>query len=117
MATEPLVILGAGGFARETLGTVTIDSFVEQQKLLYIDFIKMDIEGAELNALIGAQETIKRFGPKLAVTVYHKQEDLCTIPHFLKMLRPDYELYLDHFTPTMEETVLFARQKSVNKYT
>jgi FkbM family methyltransferase len=88
--------------------TITIDTFVEQMKIERVDFIKMDIEGAELNALEGSKNTIKRFAPKLAICVYHKPEDLFTIPQFIKSLRPDYTLYLDHFTTSMFETVLFA---------
>jgi len=88
--------------------TVTIDTFVEQMKIERVDFIKMDIEGAEMNALKGARKTIERFGPKLAITVYHKPEDLFTIPQLMKSIRPDYDLYLDHFTTGATETVLFA---------
>lgn len=88
--------------------TISIDSFVEQAKLPRVDFIKMDIEGAEMNALEGARKTIERFAPRLAITVYHKPEDLFTIPQYIKQMRPDYTLYLDHFTPGMLETVLFA---------
>jgi FkbM family methyltransferase len=88
--------------------TLTLDTLVEQMKIERIDFIKMDIEGAEMNALHGARKTIERFAPKLAITVYHKPEDLFTIPQFIKSLRADYTLYLDHFTSGMLETVLFA---------
>jgi len=95
----------------ETVVTITIDTFVEREHIERIDFIKMDIEGAELKALEGARRTIERFAPHLAITVYHKQEDLCTIPQYLKSLCPDYEFYIDHFTTTMMETVLFARRK------
>jgi len=95
----------------ETVAAITIDTFVEREHIERIDFIKMDIEGAELKALEGARRTIERFAPHLAITVYHKQEDLCTIPQYLKSLCPDYEFYIDHFTTTMMETVLFARRK------
>ena len=88
--------------------TITLDSFVEHMKIERVDFIKMDIEGAEMNALHGASNIIKRFGPKLAITVYHKPEDLFTIPQLIKSIRPDYTLYLDHFTTSNLETVLFA---------
>lgn len=88
--------------------TIAIDTLVQQQSLKRVDFIKMDIEGSELKALRGATRTIKEFGPKLAIAVYHKDEDLFTIPHFLKSIRPDYVFYLDHFTTSLHETVLFA---------
>ena len=49
-----------------------------------VDLIKMDIEGAEMHALSGAQETIRRCHPVLAIAVYHKAEDLVTIPQYIK---------------------------------
>lgn len=49
-----------------------------------VDLIKMDIEGAEMHALSGAQETIRRCHPVLAIAVYHKAEDLVTIPQCIK---------------------------------
>jgi len=104
-SVQPNQLLG------EKVRTISIDTFVEQRGIERIDFIKMDIEGGELKALEGARRTIERFTPRLAITVYHKQEDLCTIPHYLKSLCPDYEFFIDHFTTTMLETVLFVRRK------
>lgn len=94
------------------VSTITIDDFVVQKGLTRVDFIKMDIEGAELRALKGAQNTIKRFAPRLAITVYHKPDDLYTVPQIIKGFRPDYDLYLDHFMTNMLETVLFAIPQS-----
>ncbi|MGQ9910242.1 MAG: FkbM family methyltransferase [Candidatus Flexifilum sp.] len=91
-----------------SVASVTIDSFVKSKGLDRVDFIKMDIEGAELQALHGASETIREFGPKLAITVYHKPDDIIKIPQLIKSLRPNYRLYLDHFTSCNWETVLFA---------
>lgn len=96
------------GAKTESSNTITIDDFVKLNEITKVDFIKMDIEGAELKALMGAKETIKQFAPKLAITVYHRQEDFCTIPHYLKYLVPEYKFYLDHFTSSSLETVLFA---------
>lgn len=93
-----------------TVHTVSIDTFTDNN-VERVDFIKMDIEGAELRALKGAKNTIIRFGPRLAITVYHKPEDLWTIPHYIKSLQGNYVFYLDHFTTTMDETVLFAALK------
>lgn len=89
--------------------TVTIDDFVREEKVPRVDFIKMDIEGAELKALKGAEETIRRFRPKLAISVYHREDDLIEIPKYLNSLELAYEFYLDHFTIYGEETILFGR--------
>lgn len=71
-------------------------------------FIKMDIEGAELEALKGAAGTIKRNHPKLAICLYHKPGDLIEIPLFIKALVPEYKLYLRQHQPVSCELVLYA---------
>lgn len=57
-------------------------------------FIKMDIEGAELDALAGARRVIQKHRPILSICVYHKQDDLWRIPLFIHSLAEDYKLYL-----------------------
>ena len=71
-------------------------------------FIKMDIEGAELEALYGAEQTIKKYKPKLAVCVYHKPLDIVEIPIYLKRIVPNYKLFLRHYSEGPYETVLYA---------
>lgn len=71
-------------------------------------FIKLDIEGAELEALKGAAAAIKRNRPKLAVCVYHRPGDLFEIPLFIKSLVPDYRFHLRQHQPVACETVLYA---------
>ena len=68
----------------------------------------MDIEGAELEALKGAEQIIRNFKPKLAICAYHKPEDLYTLPELIKSFRDDYVFYLRHYTDTLYETVLYA---------
>ena len=86
----------------------TIDSTVEEENLARLDFIKMDIEGAELNALKGGERSLKRFHPKLAVSLYHSIEDFRTIPRYLDSLGLKYKFYLDHHTIYENETLLFC---------
>jgi FkbM family methyltransferase len=88
--------------------TISIDDMVLEKNLDSVSFIKMDIEGAELAALHGAESTLRRFRPKLAICVYHNLEDFWTIPQFLDGLGLGYRFYLRHFTIHAEETVLFA---------
>jgi len=71
-------------------------------------FIKMDIEGAELNALKGAEYTITKFHPKLAICVYHKPEDIWQIPDYINSLNMNYKFYLRHYNIMDTETVLYA---------
>jgi len=89
--------------------TLSIDDFVKEHKIDKVNFIKMDIEGAELGALEGATETIKRFMPKLAIAIYHNLDDFVNIPLWISELGLGYKLYLDHYTIHSEETVIFAK--------
>jgi FkbM family methyltransferase len=61
-----------------------------------ITFIKMDIEGAEVAAILGAAEHIKRSKPKLAISLYHKLSDLIIIPKLIHQLVPEYKFYFQH---------------------
>lgn len=88
--------------------SITLDDYVQEKNLDRVDFVKMDIEGSELAALEGARITLARYRPKLAVSLYHQDEDLLNIPRFVQSLGLGYKLYLGHFTIHQEETVLFA---------
>ena len=89
----------------------SIDDLVEEQNISKIDFIKLDIEGAELECLKGAKKTIDKFKPKLAVCLYHKPEDFTTIPQYLAEIHPYYNFYMNHHTAYVWETVLYAVPK------
>ena len=73
-----------------------------------VTFIKMDIEGAELEALKGSREILKRYRPRLAISLYHKKEDLEEIPVYIKELVSEYKLYIRHYSNAGVETVLYA---------
>ena len=88
--------------------TTTIDAAVAQSNAPRVDFIKMDIEGSELSALRGAESTIRRWRPKLAISLYHRPEDFFSIPSWIDSLGTGYRLYLDHYSIHQEETVLYA---------
>jgi len=86
----------------------TIDKFVEANKLPRVDFIKMDVEGHELKVLKGAHETIGAFKPSLALSVYHRGDDLIKLPEFLLELDPNYKFYVKHCGPGWAETVVYG---------
>lgn len=88
--------------------STTIDDYVHDNKLDSVDFIKMDIEGSERKALVGAARTIQTFRPKLAISVYHGFEDMFNIPLTLKEMFPLYHFYLEHHSTYGEETILYA---------
>lgn len=71
-------------------------------------FIKMDIEGAEYEALVGTEKMIKRYAPDLAISVYHKIEHMWEIPLLIKKFNPNYKLYLRCHGLHGMETILYA---------
>lgn len=73
-----------------------------------VTFIKMDIEGAEYEALTGAERLIRSYKPKLAISVYHKAEDIWELPGLLLSFHSKYTFYLRHYSLSSEETVLYA---------
>lgn len=71
-------------------------------------FIKMDVEGAEYQALLGAKEVISKYKPKLAICIYHKPEDIWELPMLIHEINPNYKFYLRHYSFADVETVLYA---------
>lgn len=80
---------------------------LDELPLKDVTFLKMDIEGSELDALRGAKDLIASLKPRLAISVYHRSEDLRTISEYILMLNPSYKCYLRHYTEGVTETVLF----------
>ncbi|WP_294154144.1 FkbM family methyltransferase [uncultured Selenomonas sp.] len=87
--------MDAGG--DRTASFTSIDVYVKENQLPRVDFIKMDIEGAELDALHGAALTIARWKPRMAICAYHKPEDLWVLQQYIQSLRPDYEFAFRHY--------------------
>ncbi|MBP0600717.1 FkbM family methyltransferase [Herbaspirillum sp. LeCh32-8] len=86
----------------------SLDDLVAKGEIDKVDFIKLDIEGAELEMLQGAGEAIRRFRPKLAVSLYHKPNDLFELVEYIHREFPFYKLYLGHYTIWSSETVLYC---------
>lgn len=70
--------------------------------------IKMDIEGAEKEALLGAENVIKSVRPKLAICAYHKPEDIYCLPQLLESYEVGYRFALRHYSDNLLDTVLYA---------
>ena len=95
--------------ATEEARTESIDHACAEHGIDRVDFLKLDVEGAEMEALRGAEQTIRRARPKLALSVYHRDEDLARIPAWVHDLGLGYRLFMDHSWPGPAETVLFAQ--------
>jgi len=91
----------------------TIDLLVEDLHLPRVDFIKMDIEGAEKWALRGGTQTIKKFHPRMALSIEHLPDDAYAIPRTVKTIWPDYGFEptagscQDHFLSISSDVLLF----------
>ena len=85
---------------------IPLDTVLENKK---ISLLKMDIEGAEQNALEGAKKIIQQQTPKLAICIYHSVEDLWVIPLMIRDMFPRYTKYeMRHYANSFSETVLYA---------
>lgn len=87
---------------------ITIDAFIEKSRIKKIDFIKLDIEGSELEALRGAANTLKQHRPQLAVCIYHSTNDLIDVPLFLGQTLVNYHYRLRHYSASIWDSVLYA---------
>lgn len=92
----------AGGY---TIQTAALDDVVYDKKPTYI---KMDIEGAEQEALKGCRKIIQTYKPKLAVCIYHKPNDMFEIPIMIKEMNSEYQLYVRQYANAWYDTVLYA---------
>jgi FkbM family methyltransferase len=76
----------------ETIEVVDIDRLARELRLSKVDFVKMDIEGAELKALQGARNSIAKWRPRLAISAYHVAGDPGNIATFVWRTRTDYRV-------------------------
>ncbi|MDR0987356.1 MAG: FkbM family methyltransferase [Ruminococcus sp.] len=89
------------------LPVLSLDSFFADKEKP--TFIKMDIEGSEIDAILGAKNLIHTYKPKLAICVYHKPEDIIEIPRLLRELVPEYKFLLKQHNNINNETVLYCK--------
>jgi FkbM family methyltransferase len=97
-----------GGLAVDAYEQVALDGYADTARLARIDFVKMDIEGAELDALAGARECLVRHRPRLAISAYHRPEHLWEIPRAIHAANPAYRLHFGHHMPVKWESVFYA---------
>ncbi len=99
---KPMVMNFSGGGGRQSalsgegkyeVEAVTVDSITKHRKITYV---KMDVEGAEKEAIEGMQELMKTQKPKLSIACYHRTEDLCTLIPLIHSINPDYKISLRH---------------------
>lgn len=117
--TCSLPLMGSGPFATlapdappekttARIDTVSVDGFVAREGIERVDYLCLDVEGAELCVLDGACRTIAAHRPQLAVCIYHRKEDFFRLPLTLAERLDDYVFHLGHYSDHLNETVLYA---------
>ena len=95
---------------KEIAKVITLDSYIRENNIPHVDFIKLDVEGAELDVLQGSKTTIARYKPILALSAYHKSDDFWTLMNFLKSIRHDYEFAMRQYPETREDVPLIFKK-------
>lgn len=103
------IVTGGDGRNLEEVEIVSLDEDITEP----VTWIKMDVEGAERDALLGAREHIRRDRPKLSVSVYHGYDELWRLPRLIDQMNADYRFYLRYYGGNLipTEIVLTALPK------
>lgn len=88
----------------ENIDIISLDEFIDEP----YDFIKVDIEGYEYNMLLGAQESIRKNKPIIAICIYHNTVDMFSLMLYIHKLVPEYKFSVRHHSAIWEDTVLYA---------
>ncbi|MGH8613998.1 MAG: FkbM family methyltransferase, partial [Gammaproteobacteria bacterium] len=88
-----------------TVSVVGLDEVLNGERVTYV---KLNIEGAEIDALEGGAASIRRWAPKLAIAAYHVPDHLWRVPATIRGLRPDYRIYFRQHDGGIIETVTYA---------
>ncbi len=91
-AADSFVIQRPGAVNVAKVPLTTVDAIVRDMHLERVDYIKMDIEGAEPRALQGAHDTLAKFKPRLSIASYHQPDHPKRIPAIIRAARPDYRM-------------------------
>jgi len=73
-----------------------------------VTYLKIDVEGADLDTIYGARETIEKYHPYIAISIYHKDEHMIDIPEAIHEMFPAYRFYVRHYTCYVADTILYC---------
>jgi FkbM family methyltransferase len=90
---------------------VALDDYVKEP----VTFIKLDVEGSEEEAIIGAKNHIKTTSPILTIASYHRAHDLWRLPEVLKSINPNYKFFLRHYSQSIIDTIIYAIPTDIRK--
>lgn len=101
----------APGDERLSAPVLSLDQYLEGRP---VTFIKADVEGMEMELLRGAQATIRRCKPKMALCIYHYPSDLYEVAEYVRGLVPEYKLSLRQHAPILGDYVLYCWTEDVS---
>ena len=87
---------------------VKLDDYISGRN----SYVKLDVEGYEAEVLQGMKNSILRFKPLLAVSVYHIPGDIHKMAEMLLSWNPDYKVYIRHYTKSYADTVCYFVNES-----
>jgi len=100
--------------AQDSSSTISADGEIEIKVKRLDDviwnsftYLKMDIDPGEIFAIQGAKKSIINYAPRMAISVYHRFDELWRIPNLILSIRDDYRIYLRHYTEGVTETVMY----------
>ncbi len=96
------------GKGTQSVQVDTLDNIIKEK----VDYIKLDIEGAEQDAIDGAKETILKYKPVLAICIYHRAQDWYKIPEKVLAIYDGYKIYIRHYMEGIFETVIYFIPKN-----
>ncbi len=88
--------------------SIDIDTYTKNHNNISCSLIKLDIEGSEMACLTGAINTIKKYRPKLQISLYHNPSDYIDIPLFIMQHCKNYDFFVGHHSFWFNETILYA---------
>ncbi len=96
--------VSGGSSGENAIKIVSLDDFLPDG----FSFLKADVESYEYQVLLGAEKSIRKHRPKLAICIYHNTFDFIQIPSLLKRMVPEYRLFIRQYAASWSETVLYA---------
>ena len=101
----------------ETAHFISVDAYVERANLPRVDYIKLDVEGAERDVLEGAAASILKWKPKMAISAYHRPYDLWDLREYVSALCPSYRFEFRHYPIDVTDYWLSEQDKALlNEY-
>jgi len=89
-----------------TMSIYSLDDFFKDKPAFTL--LKADIEGGELDMLIGAQKIIKQHKPKMTICIYHSPQDFARIVEYIHTLVPEYRFYVRSHWSNYQDTILYC---------